>query len=88
MRMVTSGTHINEEEEEEERHQKLDHKKKSLFCSEIRLFTSTVKSWMGSSASCHGQNRRMKIEEVKGLVEVEVEVEELRVTRLESLRMK
>jgi hypothetical protein len=58
-------------EEEEERPKKLDHQKKSLFPAEKRLFTSAIKSWMGSSASCHDQDHRMKIEEVRGLVEVE-----------------
>jgi hypothetical protein len=57
--------------EEEEVPKKLDHQKTSLFPAEKRLFTSAIKSWMGSSASCHDQDHRMKIEEVRGLVEVE-----------------
>jgi len=70
--------------EKKKRPQKSDHQKKSLFPVGIRLFTSVIKSRMEGSASCHSQDRMMKIEEVRGLVEVE----ELRVTGLESLRMK
>jgi hypothetical protein len=78
--------HIQHEtgRKKKKRPQKSDHQKKSLFPVGIRLFTSVIKSRMEGSASCHSQDRMMKIEEVRGLVEVE----ELRVTGLESLRMK
>jgi hypothetical protein len=71
-------------ERERERPKKSYHQKKFLFPAGICLFTSTVNSRTEGSTSCHGQDCKMKIEEVRGLVEVE----ELRVTGLESLRMK